>query len=145
MAKISLSEQADKLLKRAESEGLSDNLFFMATFADYQRIRKNLALLAQRLDKEGVTRKDGSVNPCVSEYSKAATSAAAIAQKLHNMLGDERDGKKEKKKAVCPDFENLTVSQLKTWCQKFGMDYFDYDRKYLVKALKKKWEFEYGE
>ena len=134
---------------KAKQHGLNDNLFFVATFSDYQKKRQHIKALAEKIDVQGVT-VNGQPNPLLKAYDSATQSAAVLAEKLLNMLG-EKPLKKQKADADAeevegkkmPDFEMCSPSQLRKWCKEFDIDPNDYSKQYLVKALTKRWKFKY--
>ena len=93
---------------------------------------------------------NGQPNPLLQAYDNAPQSAAVLAAKLLNMLG-EKPLKKQKADADAeevegkkmPDFEMCSPSQLRRWCKEFDIDPNDYSKQYLVKALIKRWKFKY--
>lgn len=147
---MNYQEMATKIIQKAKEKGYDENLFFVATFSDYQRVRKNIQKIGNEIEAKGVIIK-GAVNPLVSEYNKSIQSAAVLAEKLLKMLGenpkDIRKGAGEssdvKGSAVCPDFEMLSPAKLNAWCRHYDIDPNDYSKRFLFKALEKRWKFEY--
>ena len=147
---MNYQEMATKIIQKAKEKGYDENLFFVATFSDYQRVRKNIQKIGNEIEAQGVIIK-GVVNPLVSEYNKSIQSAAVLAEKLLKMLGenpkDTRKGAGEssdvKGSAVCPDFEMLSPAKLNAWCRHYDIDPNDYSKRFLFKALEKRWKFEY--
>lgn len=147
---MNYQEMATKIIQKAKEKGYDENLFFVATFSDYQRVRKNIQKIGNEIEAKGVIIK-GVVNPLVSEYNKSIQSAAVLAEKLLKMLGenpkDVRKGAGEsgdvKGSAVCPDFEMLSPAKLNAWCRHYDIDPNDYSKRFLFKALEKRWKFEY--
>lgn len=139
------------IVEKAKQTGLNDNLFFVATFSDYQKKRQHIKALAEKIDVQGVTI-NGQPNPLLKAYDNATQSAAVLAEKLLNMLG-ERPLKKQKadvdikeaESKKMPDFEMCSPSQLRRWCKEFDIDSNDYSKQYLFKALAKRWKFKYGD
>ena len=137
------------IVDKAKQNGLSDNLFFVATFSDCQKKRQHIKALAEKIDVQGVTI-NGQPNPLLKAYDSATQSAAVLAEKLLNMLG-EKPLKKQKADTDAeevegrkmPDFEMCSPSQLRKWCKEFDIDPNDYSKQYLVKALIKRWKFKY--
>lgn len=143
--------QIQKILQRAEELGIKDNLFFVATLSDYKQIRDNMKKIGKELEKQGVMKNDRA-NPLLSEFNSCAMTSANIAEKLMKMLGMQQEKKKLDKTAIddkeqkkCPDFEMLPPDKLKAWCKHYDIDPNDYSKAFLFRALKKRWEFEYGE
>lgn len=145
--KKNLNEQIQKILEVAEQKGLSDNFFFTATFNDYKRQRVIIAKLAKELD-ESVVLENGRPNPCLQQYNKAIESAARLATSLieivYGATGVHVENVVEEKKE-CPDFEHMAAKDIKKWCKHYELDPDDYSRQFLFKALKKRWNFEYGD
>jgi hypothetical protein len=83
MAKKSLKEQADEILKLAEESGLQSNYFFVTTFQRYQVQLQILEELEQAIKDEGMLvskeyvkgRKNLYTNPAVSDYNRTTDSA----------------------------------------------------------------------
>lgn len=94
MSKLSLQEQADKILEEAEKRGVESNFFFVTTFKRYQVQIKVLAELEKTIKSEGPTvekeyvkgRKNIYTNPAISEYNKTATAANGTVQTLIKIL-----------------------------------------------------------
>ena len=90
----SLSEQADEILKQAESKGLLNNFFFKTTFQRYTVQLKIMNDLQKQIDAEGATvtkeyvkgRKNLYTNPAISEYNKTATAANGTVATLINII-----------------------------------------------------------
>lgn len=144
-------KMAAKIVAKAKEQGLHENLFFVATFSDYQKIRKHMAIIAKKADEQGVVNSE-QVSPLVGEYNKCAQSAANLAEKLLKMLGESPKQTKDKKEDIgstdakqCPDFEMLPPAKIKAWCKRYDIDPNDYSKKFLFKALEKRWRFEFGE
>lgn len=142
--KKNLNEQIDEILKVAEQKGLSDNFFFTATFNDYKRQRMIIAKLAVEIDK-AVVDSSGKPNPCIQQYNKAAESAGKLAlsliQMVYGMSGASVPNVMEDKKQ-CPDFENMSTKDIVKWCKKYDIDPNDYSKRFLAKALVKRWRFD---
>ena len=138
---MNYQEMATKIIQKAKEKGYDENLFFVATFSDYQRVRKNIQKIGNEIEAKGVIIK-GAVNPLVSEYNKSIQSAAVLAEKLLKMLGenpkDVRKGAGEsgdvKGSAVCPDFEMLSPAKLNAWCRHYDIDPNDYSKPFLFKV-----------
>lgn len=142
--------QIQEIVKRAEELGIKDNLFFVATLSDYKQIRDNMKKIGRELEKQGVMKNDRA-NPLLAEFNSCAMTSANIAEKLMKMLGMQAEKRKSDKYALdgtdekkCPDFEMLAPAKLKAWCKHYDIDPNDYSRTFLFRALKKRWEFEYG-
>lgn len=83
MAKKSLTEQAQEIIKIAEAKGVQTNFFFITTFKRYQVQINILNQLEQTINDEGLLvkkeyvkgRKNLYSNPAVNEYNKTTDSA----------------------------------------------------------------------
>ena len=138
-----------EVLDEAERIGMRENYLFVATFADYQQQRKIMSALKKEIDKGVVI--NGRVNPAIAEYNATAKAAAVVAKNIKEMIYGsaklssevvEQNSKDDEK--VCPDFASMNSKQIMKWCKKFDIDPDDYAKQFLFKALKKRWEFEYG-
>lgn len=103
-SKLSLQEQAEKLLEQAEERGVSSNFFFVTTFKRYQVQMKILNDLEEAIKKYGATvtkeyvkgRENLVANPAITEYNKTATAANGTVSTLINIiktLSNEPDSK----------------------------------------------------
>ena len=101
---VTLQEQANALLERAEEKGLQTNFFFKTTFKRYQVQMQILSDLEKHIRDEGATvtkeyvkgRGNLYANPAVSEYNKTAVAANGTVITLIKMLNafeGESDGK----------------------------------------------------
>jgi hypothetical protein len=102
MAKMTLAQQADALLQKAEEKGVSTNFFFATTFKRYQVQMKILSDLEKAIAEYGATvtkeyvkgRQNLVANPAITEYNKTATAANGTVSTLINIiktLSDEGD------------------------------------------------------
>lgn len=140
----------EKIIDKAKQSGLDDNLFFVMTYSDYNKKRQHIKQLSKLIDEQGIT-VNGKANPLLQDFDRATQSAAILAEKLMNMLGEkplkkqkqEAEKVEEAKENKMPDFEMCSPAQLKFWCKKFDIDPDDYSKKFLFKALEKRWKFEY--
>lgn len=100
--KLSLQEQAEEIMKRAEEKGVSTNFFFVTTFKRYQVQMKIMNELEAQINEVGATvskqyvkgRENIYTNPAISEYNKTATAAngtVATLLKILTALADEED------------------------------------------------------
>lgn len=100
--KLSLQEQAEEIMKRAEEKGVSTNFFFVTTFKRYQVQMKIMNELEAQINEVGATvskqyvkgRENIYTNPAISEYNKTATAAngtVATLLKILTTLADEKD------------------------------------------------------
>lgn len=93
-AKLSLQEQAQKLLEQAEERGVSSNFFFVTTFKRYQVQMKILSDLESAINEYGATvtkeyvkgRQNLVANPAITEYNKTATAANGTVSTLINII-----------------------------------------------------------
>ena len=92
--KLTLQEQAQKLLEQAEERGVSSNFFFVTTFKRYQVQMKILADLEVAINEHGATvtkeyvkgRQNLVANPAISEYNKTSTAANGTVSTLINII-----------------------------------------------------------
>lgn len=104
--KLSLQEQANIVLEKAQERGISSNFFFVTTFKRYQVQMKIMADLERSISEEGMTvqkeyvkgRKNVYTNPAISEYNKTATAANGTVSTLLNIVKSwpEEDQKQSK-------------------------------------------------
>lgn len=106
MAKLTLQEQADRLLEQAEDKGVSTNFFFRTTFKRYQVQMRILSDLEKAIAEYGATvtkeyvkgRQNLVANPAITEYNKTATAANGTVATLINIIksftDEERQGSK---------------------------------------------------
>lgn len=103
--KLTLQEQATRLLEQAEERGVSSNFFFVTTFKRYQVQMKILSDLEKAINEFGATvtkeyvkgRQNLVSNPAITEYNKTATAANGTVSTLINILrsiSDEGGGGK---------------------------------------------------
>lgn len=94
MAKLSLQEQANEILAKAEERGVSSNFFFVTTFKRYQVQMQILSNLEKAIAEYGATvtkeyvkgRQNLVANPAISEYNKTATAANGTVSTLINII-----------------------------------------------------------
>ena len=147
MAKVDLNKKIEEVMELAKEAGIADSFFFITTFNDYKRQRIILARIGSEIDKQGAV-VDGRANPLIADYNKTAQSAARVAESLLKMVmstGAEVKKEQEEKKHVCPRFEELSPNEIKKWCKRFDIDPSDYSKKFLYRALEKRWNFEFGD
>lgn len=92
--RMTLQEQANKLLEQAEERGVSSNFFFVTTFKRYQVQMKILADLEKAITEYGATvtkeyvkgRQNLVANPAITEYNKTATAANGTVSTLINIM-----------------------------------------------------------
>lgn len=100
MKGLTLQEQAEELLARAEERGVSSNFFFVTTFKRYQVQMKILNDLEKAIAEHGATvtkeyvkgRQNLTANPAISEYNKTATAANGTVSTLINIIKSLDDG-----------------------------------------------------
>ena len=101
--KMTLQEQADRLLEQAEQKGVANNFFFRTTFKRYQVQMKILADLEKAIGEYGATvtkeyvkgRQNLVANPAITEYNKTSTAANGTVGTLINIiktLSEESNG-----------------------------------------------------
>lgn len=92
--KLTLQEQANRLLEQAEERGVSSNFFFVTTFKRYQVQMKILSDLEKAINEYGATvtkeyvkgRQNLVANPAITEYNKTATAANGTVSTLINII-----------------------------------------------------------
>ena len=92
--KMSLQEQAKKVLEKAQERGVSSNFFFVTTFKRYQVQMRILADLEKAIDEHGMTvtkeyvkgRQNLVANPAITEYNKTATAANGTVSTLIKII-----------------------------------------------------------
>lgn len=100
---LTLQEQANEILARAEEKGVQSNFFFVTTFKRYQVQMRILSDLEKAITEHGATvtkeyvkgRQNLVANPAITEYNKTATAANGTVATLINIiktLNDEESG-----------------------------------------------------
>lgn len=92
--KLTLQEQAEKVLNEAEARGVESNFFFVTTFKRYQVQMRLLSELEKAITEDGMTvekeyvkgRKNVYTNPAISEYNKTATAANQTVTTLMKII-----------------------------------------------------------
>lgn len=92
--KMTLQQQANEILQKAEERGVQSNFFFVTTFKRYQVQMRTLQELEQHIKENGsmlpiqygTGRKNITVNPAVTEYNKTATAANGTVATLMNIV-----------------------------------------------------------
>lgn len=92
--KLSLQDQAKKVLEQAEERGVSSNFFFVTTFKRYQVQMATLNELEKAIKEHGPTvekeyvkgRQNLVVNPAITEYNKTSTAANGTVSTLINII-----------------------------------------------------------
>ena len=91
---LTLQEQANEILVRAEERGVSSNFFFVTTFKRYQVQMTILDSLEKAIKEYGATvtkeyvknRQNLVANPAITEYNKTATAANGTVSTLINII-----------------------------------------------------------
>ena len=92
--KMTLQEQANEILQKAEERGVQSNFFFVTTFKRYQVQMRTLQELENAIAEYGATvtkeyvkgRQNIVVNPAITEYNKTATAANGTVATLMNII-----------------------------------------------------------
>lgn len=136
--KYNYKEALENVREQALEVGLFENAFFLSTFQSYIQNVKYLQQIVQQV-------KTGEKE--ISEYRRQSQMCMKNALCLFQMLGDEKNelelkGKLSEKKV--PNFKLMSPKQLRQWCKKYDIDYDDFAKDYLLKALEKRWIKENG-
>lgn len=97
--KLTLSEQAQEILRIAEQHGVEQNFFFLTTFKRYQ-VQINILI-----DLEAAIKRDGALvtkayvkgrenvytHPAITEYNRTSTAANQTVQTLMKIIKTLRD------------------------------------------------------
>ena len=91
---MTLQEQANEILRRAQEKGVSGNFFFVTTFKRYQVQLKILSQLEESIKTHGATvektyvkgRANLATNPAITEYNKTATAANSTVSTLIQII-----------------------------------------------------------
>ena len=94
MAKLSLNEQAQEIIRIAEESGVQSNFFFITTFKRYQVQLNILTELEKTIKAEGAlvtkeyvkNRKNLYTNPAISDYNRTTDSANKTVATLMRIL-----------------------------------------------------------
>lgn len=94
MAKMTLNQQAQEIIRIAEEAGVQSNFFFLTTFKRYQTQLTILSELEKAMKEEGMlvskeyvkNRKNIYTNPAVTEYNKTTDSANKTVSTLMKIL-----------------------------------------------------------
>jgi hypothetical protein len=92
--KLTLQEQANRILEQAQEKGVQSNFFFVTTFKRYQVHMKILSDLEKAINEYGATvtkeyvkgRQNLVANPAITEYNKTATAANGTVSTLINII-----------------------------------------------------------
>lgn len=93
-SRLTLQEQANEILLKAQERGVSSNFFFATTFKRYQVQMKILSDLEKSIEEYGATvtkeyvkgRQNLVANPAITEYNKTATAANGTVSTLINIM-----------------------------------------------------------
>lgn len=94
MAKLTLEQQLEKILEKAEGRGYESNFFFVTTLKRYQVQLKLLTELEAAINEHGMTvtkeyvkgRQNLVANPAITEYNKTSTAANGTVSTLLNII-----------------------------------------------------------
>lgn len=94
MGKLTLKEQADRLLEQAERKGVANNFFFRTTFDRYRVQMRILSELEEAIGEYGTTvtkeyvkgRQNIVINPAITEFNRTTTAANNTVATLTNLL-----------------------------------------------------------
>ena len=94
MAKLSLNEQAQEIIRIAEESGVQSNFFFITTFKRYQVQLNMLTELEKAIKEDGVTttkeyvkgRKNVYSSPAVKDYNTTTDSANRTVATLMKII-----------------------------------------------------------
>ena len=94
MAKMTLNEQAQEIIRIAEESGVQSNFFFITTFKRYQVQLNMLTELEKAIREDGVTttkeyvkgRKNLYSNPALKEYNATTDSANRTVATLMKII-----------------------------------------------------------
>lgn len=98
---MSMQEQVEHILLKAEEKGVSSNFFFVTTFKRYQVQMKILQDLEKALKEDGTLvtkeyvkgRQNVYTHPAISEYNKTSTAANQTVATLINIVERMTDEK----------------------------------------------------
>ena len=91
---MTLQEQANEILRRAQEKGVSGNFFFVTTFKRYQVQLKILSDLESEMRTTGTMitktyvkgRENLCANPAIAEYNKTSTAANSTVSTLIQII-----------------------------------------------------------
>lgn len=115
MAKsLTLQEQAQEVLAKAEAKGVQSNFFFRTTFKRYQVQMKILNDLEREINEMGATVKKEYVkgranvytNPAITEYNKTATACNGTVATLINIVKSFADEGENNRGSKLEEFLN---------------------------------------
>lgn len=96
MAKLTLNEQAQEIIRIAEESGVQSNFFFITTFKRYQVQLNILNELEKSIKEDGLQvtkeyvkgRKNLYSNPAINDYNRTTDSANKTVGTLMRILRD---------------------------------------------------------
>ena len=114
--KLTLQEQADEILAKAEEKGIQTNFFFRTTFKRYQvqmqilnDLEKEIREIGPTVRKEYVKgRENICTNPAITEYNKTATACNGTVSTLINIIksfADDGEDRTSKLEQLLNDYE----------------------------------------
>lgn len=107
MAKLTLQEQAEEIIRIAEKYGVEQNFLFLTTFKRYQVQLTILNELEKKIKEDGTlvtkeyvkNRENIYTHPAIGEYNKTSTSAnqtvATLIKIFKSMRSDSEDDEGE--------------------------------------------------
>lgn len=107
MAKLTLQEQAEEIIRIAEKYGVEQNFLFLTTFKRYQVQLTILNELEKKIKEDGTlvtkeyvkNRENIYTHPAIGEYNKTSTSAnqtvATLIKIFKSMRSDNEDDEGE--------------------------------------------------
>lgn len=112
---MTLQEQADAIVKKAQEKGVSTNFFFVTTFKRYQVQMKIMSDLEESIKDDGATvtkayvkgRENIYTNPAISEYNKTATAANGTVATLMKILTTFAEEEEKKPADLMSEFLSL--------------------------------------
>lgn len=115
---MSLQQQVDQILEKAEEKGVQNSFFFKTTFKRYQVQMRILSDLEKAIAEFGATvtkeyvkgRQNLVANPRITEYNKTATARNGTVRTLINIVKslseDEGEGKVSKLEQLLSDLND---------------------------------------
>ena len=111
---MTLQEQANEILRRAQEKGVSGNFFFVTTFKRYQVQLKILAQLESSIREHGATvektyvkgRANLATNPAITEYNTTCTAANSTVSTLIQII-DKLSEAQEKQSGLMKFMQSL--------------------------------------
>lgn len=112
---LTLQEQGDLIIKKAEEKGVSTNFFFVTTFKRYQVQMKIMAELEKAIKEDGslVTkayvkdRENIYTHPAIAEYNKTATAANGTVATLIKIITTLAEEEKKEPADLMSEFLSL--------------------------------------